>query len=149
MRKWSTNSLHRTTHRTLQGRGQRLRQPQIKEERKTAVPRDVVAMMDGTFCAMKGFHDLRSNAHKKLKDDFSGIAMRIRLAVAEHEGAWDTIMDWINTHRPKYGHVGHQNDTLIALALVYTANRFKRPVSDIVRDIMRTGSAKVLLPPTQ
>ena len=59
------------------------------------------------------------------------------------------VLEWINKHRPTYGHTGHQNDTLVALAIVYASKRFKRPVADIVRDIMRNRSAKVLFPATQ
>lgn len=139
---------YRTAPRTNQGRANRIRQPQIREERKAPTPKNVVLMLDGTRCAVKGFNDMRSIAHKKLREDFSGIATRVRLAITEHEGAWDTIMEWVNTHRPKYGDIGHQNDTLVATAIVYAANRYRRTAAEIVRDIMRTRSAKVLLPAT-
>lgn len=106
-------------------------------------------MLDGTHFALKAFNDLRSTAPKRLKDDFTGIATRVRLAIADHEGAWDAITDWVKTHRGKYGDVGHQNDLLVATAIAYAATRFKRPVAEIIGDIMRTKSAKVLFPAAQ
>ncbi len=138
--------VHRASHRAIQARGQRLRQPQVKEERKAPMPRDVITMLDGTQCTTINFHDLRSNAHKKLKDDFTGIAQRIRLSVTEHEDVWETIMDWVNQHRPAYGNPAHQNDTLVALVIVYAANRFKRPIADIITDIERKGYGSAIFP---
>ena len=143
--------VHRpTTHRALQARGQRPRQaPPVKEARKSAIQRDIVAMLDGTRCTVKAFNDMRSIAPKKLKEDFDGIATRVRLATAEHAGAWDKILEWMQQHRSKRGDTSRQNDNLVALALVYAASRFKRPVADILRDIMRSRSAAILFPSTQ
>ncbi len=140
--------LHRPA-RSFQGRSNRIRQPQSKEGRKTPVPRNVVHMLDGTHCPVNNFQDLRSNAHKKLKADFTGIAQRIRLGLADHGDAWSLIMDWIDANRPKAGTVAHQNDTLVATAIVYASTRFKRPVDEVISDIIRTGMSSVLFPVRQ
>ena len=137
---------NRTAPRAYQGRANRIRQPQIKENRKTPVPKDVIVMLDGTHCPLKGFQDLRSNAHKKLKGDFTGIAQRIRLAVADQGDAWNEIINWIDQHRPKYGAASHQNDTLLATAITYAASRFRRPVSEVINDVCKNGMQSVLFP---
>jgi hypothetical protein len=139
----STIQVSRNGSQSFSARGARLHQPQQREERKIAIPKDRIELPDGTLITAATFHNLRSTAHQKFDGGVGGMSERVRQRIPKPE--WTKLVTWMDVHRAQYGLKTAQNDNFIAVLIDHAASRTSGKVDDVLRSIMIDRTAEILL----
>lgn len=118
----------------------------VREERKPPIDRDTILLPDGTTISQSAFQRLRSCSHQKFTEP-AGLGARIEHAVRPAE--WRALLAWMDMHRSRHGSRERQNDNFLAVLIDICSQRTRLSVDKVLGDIIRFGTAGMLLPQIQ
>ncbi|MBP9758034.1 MAG: hypothetical protein KBD06_05520 [Candidatus Pacebacteria bacterium] len=139
----STTQVSRNGSQSFSARGARFHQPQLKEERKSAIPKDRIEMPNGTFITPAAFHNMRSASHQKFDRGVGGMSERVRQRIPRSQ--WAKLVVWMDTHRGHYGNKTTQNDNFLAVLIDHAATSIRGTAPAVLKRIMDEQSADILL----